>query len=111
MTHTAAPNGWPCAIFSGKATQTRCRLASRTRARFGHADDGSDDELRSRSGKTEKGLGGEPALEGYQTWLRGRGGRAPARLGAHRAHARPPRRGKALEAGQRRAVREHARRD
>jgi hypothetical protein len=39
--------------------------------RFGHADDGSNDELRSRSGKTEKGLGGQSPLERHQARLYG----------------------------------------
>ena len=71
---------------------------------------GADDELRSRSGTTQEGLGGESPLEGHPARLHRRRRRAPARLAAHRAHARAPRRRKAVEARQRRAVRQHARR-
>ena len=89
---------------SGRRRMTRCR--------FGRRDhDGSSDELRSGSGKTQEGLGGKSALEGNQARLwRGRG-RAPARLAPHRAYAGAARRREALEAGQRRAVRQHARRN
>ena len=68
------------------------------------------DELRSGSGKAQEGLGGKPSLERHQARLHGGGRRAPARLRAHRAHARAARRGKAMEARQRRGVRQHPRR-
>ena len=67
-------------------------------------------ELRSRSSTAQEGLGGESALEGHQARLHGGGRRAPARLGPHRAHARAPRRREAVEARQRGAVRQFARR-
>ncbi len=80
--------------------------------RIGHdAGDGSSDELRSRSSTAQEGVGGEPSLEGHQARLHGGGRRPAARLDPHRAHARAPRRGEALEARQRGALRQLARRD
>ena len=88
----------------GRARWARCW--------FGHdANDGKTDELRSRSSKTQEGLGGKFSLEGHQARLqRGRSGPA-ARVGAHRAHAGAARCRETLEARQRAAVRQFARRD
>ena len=69
---------------------------------------GAVNELRSRSSKAQEGLGGESALERHRAQLHGGGRRPPARLDAHRAHARAARRREAVEARQRRALRQHA---
>src|SRR4029079_7648495 len=50
------------------------------------------EELRSRSGTAEKGLGREPAMERFGARLLRRGCRPVARLIAYRAHARATRR-------------------
>src|SRR5258706_12518365 len=74
-------------------------------------EDGDSDELRSGSSETEEGLGGESTLEGYSPSLQRRGRRSAARVAPHRAHARAARRGEALEARHRGAVRERPWRD
>src|SRR2546422_9254539 len=78
--------------------------------RVGTDDDGDSDELRSGSGKTQEGLDGESALEGYSPRLQRRGRRAVARVAPRRAHARATRCREAMEARHRGAICQLARR-
>src|SRR5262245_51696027 len=99
-----APRQRAATLWSAAALTPTCRPLAAGEANDKRWEYGN--ELRSRGSTTQEGLGGEPAMEGNQARLHGRGRRAPARLDPHRAYARAPRRREALEARQRGAVRQ-----